>query len=308
MENMTSPVTQVVKYSATEAQLEELKLKYEILPDPTTPKGYRDLKTGIAEIRQNRTGIEKERKALKADALEYGRRVDAEAKRITEKLLEIEEPMKKLKQEEDERREKIKREKEEAAKAKERAIEAKAEAIRDIYRDAMGKDSEYVAKKLIELESMEIKEADFEHMTERAVILHGKIVDMMKELLAKTTEQERVAKEQEEREAELKAKEAELEKQRLEQEALERKQREEEAEKLRIQKETTIKALQEAEAKYQAEQESKRIAEKEEAQKRYDVSKDEAITKLCRSVDHDKAVAIFDDIENGRIPHVTFSA
>lgn len=45
------------------------------------------------EVRGLRVRVEKTRKELKKDALEYGRRVDGEAKRITEALLAIEEPL-----------------------------------------------------------------------------------------------------------------------------------------------------------------------------------------------------------------------
>jgi hypothetical protein len=42
------------------------------------------------EVRRLRVDVEKSRKELKADALEFGRRVDAEAKRITEMIVPIE--------------------------------------------------------------------------------------------------------------------------------------------------------------------------------------------------------------------------
>ena len=45
------------------------------------------------EVKGVRVQVEKTRKELKADALKYGRAVDAEAKRITGALLEIEEPL-----------------------------------------------------------------------------------------------------------------------------------------------------------------------------------------------------------------------
>lgn len=45
------------------------------------------------EVRGLRVRVEKTRKELKKDALEYGKRVDGEAKRITALLLEVEEPL-----------------------------------------------------------------------------------------------------------------------------------------------------------------------------------------------------------------------
>lgn len=350
---------QVVKYAATEEYLENLRLKYEFLPDVTTTKGYEDIKTGIAEIRSERGALEDERVSKKADALAFGRKVDAEATRIKGILLSIEEPMKEIRKKEDDRKEAIREAKKAAAQAKEDAINAKAEAIREIANDCDGKDSEYIAGRLAELETMVITEADFEHMTERAEVMRRKIVQIMKGRLATVQAQEQTAKEQaeikaqqEKREAELKEREAVAEKARLEREAAEKVERDAQAETLRIQKEAQdkqaaeLKAKQEvldkqaadlqaeqdriaAEAKVKAEEEAQKAvkakaeaqrianekaekkrlaAEKKDAKARYDVSKDEAITKLCKHVDEEKALAIFIDIESGNIPHIQFYA
>jgi chromosome segregation ATPase len=55
--------------------------------------GYDECHSVRMEVKNTRVGIERTRKELKADALKYGRAVDAEAKRITFALLEIEEPL-----------------------------------------------------------------------------------------------------------------------------------------------------------------------------------------------------------------------
>ena len=59
-----------------------------------------DDKDGLAQVhgarmivKTHRVAVEKTRKNLKRDALEFGRSVDREAKRITEMLLEIEQPL-----------------------------------------------------------------------------------------------------------------------------------------------------------------------------------------------------------------------
>lgn len=79
-----------VKFNLTDAALTELKNKHELVES----KDYKDLTQGIAECRNMRVGIETHRKELKKDSLDYGRKVDAEAKRITASIEEVEQPMK----------------------------------------------------------------------------------------------------------------------------------------------------------------------------------------------------------------------
>lgn len=256
---MTETSKLVITYNVTDAAIAELRKKYEILPDPATPQGYKDIKSGIAEIRETRTGVEKTRKTLKADALEYGRRVDARAREIRESLESIEQPMKDLKASEDARRQRIKDAKiqEEAARVK--AIEDKAEGIKDVYRDALGKSSAYVAEKLKELKEMQIHEEDFQEMTERAEVLRERVIEMMDDLFTKTVDQEEVAEAQKKREAELAKREAEVEKKRLEAEAIEKIEREKREAEIKKQQEE-LRQQQEELKKQQAEiQEQQRL-------------------------------------------------
>ena len=46
------------------------------------PKGFKEAKSHVAGLRKVKSKIEKTRKALKADALEYGRKVDGIAKEL----------------------------------------------------------------------------------------------------------------------------------------------------------------------------------------------------------------------------------
>jgi len=92
----------IIEYGVTDSALAELKAKYADMP-MATRTDYRALMAGIHETRGLRTSVEKHRKMLKADSLAWGRKVDAEAKRITAALTEIEVPMKELKLAEDAR-------------------------------------------------------------------------------------------------------------------------------------------------------------------------------------------------------------
>lgn len=73
--------------------------------------GYATVHTARMEIKNNRVAVEKTRKLLKEDSLKFGRAVDAEAKRLTDLLLEIEQPLEQLEGAIDAEKERIKQEK-----------------------------------------------------------------------------------------------------------------------------------------------------------------------------------------------------
>lgn len=95
-----------------------------------TPSGYLCVKTGIAEVRTLRVGVESKRKQLKEDALKYGRMVDGEAKRITDALSAIEEPLKAEKDKADNAKELAKKMEQEA---RQRALQVRIDTL-----DAVG--------------------------------------------------------------------------------------------------------------------------------------------------------------------------
>lgn len=107
-----------------------------------TQPGYQIVKAGISEVRGYRTGVEKSRKELKKSALDWGRKVDAEAKRVTALLEEIEAPLKAEKDRIDDEAVRIQRDNEEkerlAIEARKRAereaVEAEEEAKREVER------------------------------------------------------------------------------------------------------------------------------------------------------------------------------
>ncbi len=137
---------ELIKYDVTEASLTTLKNKYAVMPDVKTKEGYSIIRNGITEIRDIRIKIEKKRKELKTDALEWGRKVDSEAKKITTILLEIEAPMKKFKIQHDDQ---IKAEKEAKKKAEEerkRIIIDKIQVIQAVLLDCVGKNSVEIKK------------------------------------------------------------------------------------------------------------------------------------------------------------------
>ena len=114
----------LIKYSVTDSALEELKAKHEIVE----VKEYKDLVAGIAECRELRVDIEKHRKLIKKDSLEYGRKIDAEAKRITSSIELVEQPMKDAKAIVDDEKARVKAEKEEAERKELQRIEGEKRA------------------------------------------------------------------------------------------------------------------------------------------------------------------------------------
>jgi hypothetical protein len=133
--------TMLAKYGVDLAEIERIRI------DCTnksfdTPANYQDGTKALALARKTRTGIELRRKELKAESLEFGRRVDSTAKQLTALVAPIEDELQAKKDFVDNEKARVKSEKEaelerqrvariEAARAEERAKEeARLEAIR----------------------------------------------------------------------------------------------------------------------------------------------------------------------------------
>lgn len=106
-------------FSPADATISEMRANYM----PLTVDGLKD-RAGLAvvhearmEVKRHRVAVEKTRKALKADALAFGRNVDAEAKRITALLEPIESHLKAEEDKVAEEKARLKREAEEARRA-----------------------------------------------------------------------------------------------------------------------------------------------------------------------------------------------
>jgi hypothetical protein len=131
-ESMVIDVTadKVALYNPIEAGLIGMQEKYKDGPkDLSVPAHYEECRLALADTRGIRSKTEKLRKELKADALAYGRLVDSTAKRIIDKVLEIEEPFAVAKKEFDTR---IEIEKREKALAEELRVDGIASRIAEI--------------------------------------------------------------------------------------------------------------------------------------------------------------------------------
>ena len=85
--------------------------------DASTSEGYSEVKDAIGICRRTRTSIEATRKSLNENALRWQRTVNAEAKRITALIEEVEEPLKAKKQAVDDEVERKRKELEEKRRA-----------------------------------------------------------------------------------------------------------------------------------------------------------------------------------------------
>ena len=94
-------IDSMITYPVSKGEIETLRAKYSGL-SASTPKGYEQVRLAIGDCRDLRVKIEKRRKELKADSLEFGRKVDTVAKHLTSEIESIEEPLALLKSEVDE--------------------------------------------------------------------------------------------------------------------------------------------------------------------------------------------------------------
>jgi hypothetical protein len=104
----------IKQYNVTDAKIAQLKSDFAGLAinGPDDKQGYEVLKSSLSTVVSLRTSVEKARKKLNRNAIDYKRMVDEEAKRITANLLEIENPLKEKKQAYDEEKARLKAEEE----------------------------------------------------------------------------------------------------------------------------------------------------------------------------------------------------
>lgn len=164
----------LITYSITDAKLAELRQKYAEVPDATTPEGYALVKAGLSELVPLRTGVDKKRKELKAESLEWGRKVDAEAKRITEVLEAIETPLRSAKEAVDAEAERVKQEAAQAAARALAAIQARIDGIQSFANSLVGSTAEQLRAALDKLNAMTIDDV-YGGMKSRAEQVHADV-------------------------------------------------------------------------------------------------------------------------------------
>lgn len=238
----------IVAYTRTQAAVAELRQKYQGAKyDLTTTAGDKAARAGRLELVTLRNDLEKKRKQLKAPALEFGKKVDSEAARLTAEIVALEDPIDAQIKADEQRREAERRAKEEAEAAR-----------RKVHTDGIAKIAGYVAQAtdlsaarigagIAFLERMDC--AGFEEFTDEACATRDRSIEALRamqikaqaredeaaRLEAERVEQARIAAEQAETARQLKAQQDEIARQQAElAEAQARLQREEEARAQRL--------------------------------------------------------------------------
>ena len=250
---MDSTLT-LVTYSVTEAEIAKTREACASLTCDTAA-GYEAVRVAIGNLRTTRTAIEKRRVELKAEALNFGRHVDTEAKRWTDMIVAIEEPLKSKKQVVDDAAEKIKRDREAAAlKIVQDEIDRKA-AEKAAAEKAL-KDAEE-ARMAAEREALRVERERL--AAEQAKIDAARKAEEERAAAARQMEQDRIDAERRKIDDERRAEEA---RQRVERDKVEREQRAERekidaerraleavrvaAERAEFERQTKVKAAKEA--------------------------------------------------------------
>lgn len=265
--------TNLVEYNVTDSKLNELEREYKNLTCSIEDRNsVKAVTAAIGTLRQLRTSVEVKRKELKADALEWGRKVDAEAKRITGRLLSLEEPLKEQKQLVDAEKQRLKEEQMKAEQERLKRIRIKIDGLNPAL-SLIGCRSDVIEDALQELRLVEITSEEFEDcMAEAQVKLRQGLKDV-EQLLFKTLQQEAHERQLRQIQEKQKREKAELEEQlRKEKEEKERLQAEqdrileEEREKARKEQAERDRLNAEIRAKEQAERDKQLAKERAEAQ------------------------------------------
>lgn len=276
----------IVEYRQTDAAIATLRDKYEKVQfDVATAKGMDAALIARRELRELRTKLEGTRETLKKPVIETGRLIDAEAKRITRALLDLEEPIDEQIKAEETRRLAEKKAREEAERAAMEREQNALTAIGQVPVSMIGKGSAEVRRALQDMMARDLTE--FTKLSESAKIARERTIGSLEFLLqgavaqeeavarAAAEERERQAAEAREREENerrnreeaerLAAERAKLDAERRAEDAARRKREEEEAaaRRVREEEERQIREANRAEEERQA-AERKALREREE--------------------------------------------
>ena len=157
-----SNLTAIAEYTETAAALADLRQRHQgVVYDVTQPKEMKKAKEARAELRGLRVALEKKRQELKAPVLERGRLLDSEAKRITEELVALEEPIDIQIKAEEARAEAERLAQLEAERQRVEAIQQKIQTLRDVAASLVGKPSVIIQGRLERLRSEAPTEEEF---------------------------------------------------------------------------------------------------------------------------------------------------
>lgn len=247
-QDILPPAAPIAVYDEFRSQLAEMRqANSQTLFDYESPKGNKEARSHVYKLRQTKAAVDKARAAEKAASLEYGRKVDAEAKEIIaeiEAMIQVhQQPLDEIEQ----------REKDRVAD-----IQEKMAALREIYQIEPSFSSAAIEARITALKSSVVDDSFGEFQLE-AMQHKDSGLQLLESALPAALKRE--------------AEQAELE--RLRKEAAEREQRDREES---IRKEAEARAAAEAEAKAKAEREA---IERKAAQERQDAERRELELRLA---------------------------
>ena len=302
---------QVIAYNVTNAALEELRERFAVVPEINNKKDYEVVRGALSEVRGLRTGVEKQRQVLKSDALAWGKKVDAEAKRITGVLEGIEAPFKAVKAKYDEAKEVERQAKLKAEEKRKDAITARINDIRKAPLLCEGMSPDDIMGEIDKLDALDIEAEGFEEFAEEAAEATTEAVNVLKSLhvnavlrvqkeATQKKEEERLAKEREAFEEE---KKKEDEKRRLENEEFEKKREEVRRAEERIKEADEKKRL----AKEKKDEEKKAKALEKQNKNLQDAKRTATINAIDEVLQKGNAADVVEAIIANEIPNVRWT-
>lgn len=257
--------TEVAEYTETAAALARLEFRMkDVVHDVTTTKGMDAAKKDVAELRTLRTSLDKKRLELNEDDQARIKRRNDEAKRITARIEELEDPIKEQIKVEVQRKEDEKIARAQREKDRQDALRTRIDTMAGLALRSVGKPSAYIAEKIALLDGMTTD--DFEEMTPVAVNTKADTLAKLRELLAAAESHEQAVAELAESRRREEAQRAENE--RLEREAQERRDRQEREERERREAEEAAERGRQAKAR-QEEDARRAVEEKARARTAY---------------------------------------
>lgn len=208
MSDTSTKTTAIAEYSQTEAALAELRTRFtDVKYDVSTTKGIDEAKKARAEIKKYRVALEDKRKEIKEPALRHCQLIDAEAKRITEELRKLEDPIDKQIKDEEARKEAEKQAKAKAERERVTAIQSRIASFNRYPVDAVAMTSTEI-KELVEIVQMIVIDDTFAEFKDQATADKSATIAKLTELANLKEQQEAQAEQIRLQQEELKAQQA----------------------------------------------------------------------------------------------------
>lgn len=183
----------LVTYSRTEAALTDLRTRYAGATfDLTTTKGDKAARSARQELVTLRTGLEKKRLELKRPAMEFGKKIDAEAERIAGQIRALEKPIDEQIVADEKRREKEAAERKLVDDARKKVHTDNIAKISAMLVGAEDKSAERLAKGVTMVDGLLVE--GFEEFQVEAEQTRSRVLATLKALHEKAVDREAAAK------------------------------------------------------------------------------------------------------------------